>query len=209
MMLFLYASMTGTCVVQQKQIPRRPAKYDGLVMLHSIPEGTDERAIVAELQTLGELVPTDRAQLECEQADSDDPNDGAAAANSTVNEPPHRFGRGLWVTLCLWVLLSAALVVVPPGPLGLLAAHATYYRRLPLARNCALGTMAISCLCVLVCVPLAAVYGADPNPNNNPSPAFWGVPCTLRHLPSSPHTSTGGYACLVSSAPSRRTSESP
>ena len=42
-------------VLQIKDIPRRPAEYDGLLCLGGIQEGTDEKTITAALQGFGEI----------------------------------------------------------------------------------------------------------------------------------------------------------
>ena len=42
-------------VLQIKDIPRRPAEYDGLLCLGGIQEGTDEKMITVALQGFGEI----------------------------------------------------------------------------------------------------------------------------------------------------------
>ena len=42
-------------VLQIKDIPRRPAEYDGLLCLGGIQKGTDEKTITAALQRFGEI----------------------------------------------------------------------------------------------------------------------------------------------------------
>ena len=42
-------------VLQIKDIPRRPAEYDGLLCLGGIQEGTTEKTITAALQRFGEI----------------------------------------------------------------------------------------------------------------------------------------------------------
>jgi len=42
-------------VLQIKDIPRRPAEYDGLLCLIGIQEGTAEKTITAALQRFGEI----------------------------------------------------------------------------------------------------------------------------------------------------------
>ena len=42
-------------VLQIKDIPRRPAEYDGLLCLGGIQEGADEKTITAALQRFGEI----------------------------------------------------------------------------------------------------------------------------------------------------------
>ena len=42
-------------VLQIKDIPRRPAEYDGLLCLGGTQEGTDEKTITAALQRFGEI----------------------------------------------------------------------------------------------------------------------------------------------------------
>ena len=42
-------------VLQIKDIPRRPAEYDGLLCLGGIQEGTAEKTITAALQRFGEI----------------------------------------------------------------------------------------------------------------------------------------------------------
>ena len=45
----LYASLTGTTVVQVKHVPKRPRHYDGLVQLFNVPKGTSEENLAIEL----------------------------------------------------------------------------------------------------------------------------------------------------------------
>ena len=42
-------------MLQIKDIPRRPAEYDGLLCLGGIQEGTTEKTITAALQRFGEI----------------------------------------------------------------------------------------------------------------------------------------------------------
>ena len=42
-------------MLQIKDIPRRPAEYDGLLCLGGIQKGTDEKTITAALQRFGEI----------------------------------------------------------------------------------------------------------------------------------------------------------
>ena len=42
-------------MLQIKDIPHRPAEYDGLLCLGGIQEGTDEKTITAALQRFGEI----------------------------------------------------------------------------------------------------------------------------------------------------------
>ena len=42
-------------MLQIKDIPRRPAEYDGLLCLGGIQEGTDEKTITAALQRFGTI----------------------------------------------------------------------------------------------------------------------------------------------------------
>ena len=37
-MTYLYSSITGTAVLQQKEVPPRPAEFDGWVMLFNVPK---------------------------------------------------------------------------------------------------------------------------------------------------------------------------
>ena len=52
----LYASAIGTCVLQLKEIPQRPAEYDGCICLFDLVKDTDEIAIRAALSEYGEIV---------------------------------------------------------------------------------------------------------------------------------------------------------
>ena len=42
-------------MLQIKDIPRRPAKFDGLLCLGGIRKGTDKKTIIAALQGFGEI----------------------------------------------------------------------------------------------------------------------------------------------------------
>ena len=52
----LYASAIGTTVLQLKELPLRPAEFDGLLCLFDLAEGVDEAAIRAALAAFGEVV---------------------------------------------------------------------------------------------------------------------------------------------------------
>lgn len=52
----LYASAIGTCVLQLKEMPQRPAEYDGYICLFDLAEGTDEASIRAKLSKYGEIM---------------------------------------------------------------------------------------------------------------------------------------------------------
>ena len=54
-MMDLYASANGTTVLQIKEIPARPAEYDGLLCLGEVPEGLSEADLIARLQQFGEI----------------------------------------------------------------------------------------------------------------------------------------------------------
>ena len=51
----LYASAIGTCVLQLKELPQRPAEYNGFVCLFDLVKGTDEIAIRTALREYGEI----------------------------------------------------------------------------------------------------------------------------------------------------------
>ena len=51
----LYASAIGTCVLQLKEIPNRPAEYDGVLCLFDLAKIADERSIRAALSKYGEI----------------------------------------------------------------------------------------------------------------------------------------------------------
>ena len=50
----LYASAIGVTTLQLKEIPQRPAEYDGLVCLFDLVEGVDKVAIRKALKQFGE-----------------------------------------------------------------------------------------------------------------------------------------------------------
>jgi len=53
----LYASICGTTVIQFKDIPPRPAEYDGRVIIFDLhPSSTDEEAVRADLSRFGTVV---------------------------------------------------------------------------------------------------------------------------------------------------------
>lgn len=52
----LYASAIGTRVLQLKEIPQRPAKYDGMLCLFELVEGVDEASIKDALQAYGKII---------------------------------------------------------------------------------------------------------------------------------------------------------
>ena len=52
----IYASAIGTCVLQLKEIPPRPAEYDGAVSLFELADGIDETLIRAAFSEYGEIV---------------------------------------------------------------------------------------------------------------------------------------------------------
>jgi hypothetical protein len=52
-----YASICGTAVIQLKDIPPRPAEYDGRVMIFDLhPPSADEEAVRADLGRFGTVV---------------------------------------------------------------------------------------------------------------------------------------------------------
>ena len=51
----LYASAIGTTVLQLKEIPPRPAEFDGALCLFDLAEGVDEPVIRARLQGFGQI----------------------------------------------------------------------------------------------------------------------------------------------------------
>ena len=51
----LYASAIGTCVLQLKEIPPRPAEFDGVLCLFDLAKGTDKASIIAALSKYGEI----------------------------------------------------------------------------------------------------------------------------------------------------------
>ena len=55
-MISMYASVTGTCVLQQKAIPPRPPEYDGMVTILGLSPPADESALRAELSAHGEVL---------------------------------------------------------------------------------------------------------------------------------------------------------
>ena len=61
----LYASAIGTVVFQIKEIPARPADFDGALCIFDLVEGTTEEELVAALERFG---PIDRCQLDCDPA---------------------------------------------------------------------------------------------------------------------------------------------
>ena len=52
----LYASAIGTRVLQLKEIPQRPAAYDGVLCLFELEDGIDESLIRDALETYGEII---------------------------------------------------------------------------------------------------------------------------------------------------------
>ena len=52
----LYASAIGTCVLILKELPPRPAAYNGALCLFDLAEVTDEISIRAALSEYGEIV---------------------------------------------------------------------------------------------------------------------------------------------------------
>lgn len=52
----LYASAIGTRVLQLKEIPQRPAKYDGMLCLFELVKGVDEASIKDALHAYGEII---------------------------------------------------------------------------------------------------------------------------------------------------------
>ena len=53
----LYASICGTTVIQLKDIPPRPAEYDGRVLIFDLhPSSTDEEAVRTDLGRFGTVV---------------------------------------------------------------------------------------------------------------------------------------------------------
>ena len=52
----MYASAIGTTVLQLKEIPPRPAEYDGALCLFNLNEGVNEAAIRVALEPFGEIV---------------------------------------------------------------------------------------------------------------------------------------------------------
>ena len=51
----LYASAIGTTVLQLKEIPPRPEKYDGALCLFDVAEGVDEVVIRTALDEFGSI----------------------------------------------------------------------------------------------------------------------------------------------------------
>ena len=51
-----FASITGTTVLQIKDVPPRPAQYDGLVMLFGVPKDTTEDDLAADAAEFGEVI---------------------------------------------------------------------------------------------------------------------------------------------------------
>ena len=59
-----YASITGTAVLQLKQVPERPKEYDGWVAVHEVPKGgedipdftSDKQAVEQEMTRFGEVL---------------------------------------------------------------------------------------------------------------------------------------------------------
>ena len=51
----VYASAVGTTVLQLKEIPPRPAEFDGAICLFGLATDQDEAAIRARLQVFGEI----------------------------------------------------------------------------------------------------------------------------------------------------------
>ena len=52
----LYASAVGTTVLQHKEIPTRPARYDGVVRLGGCGRGCGEEAIRSALGAFGQVM---------------------------------------------------------------------------------------------------------------------------------------------------------
>ena len=52
----VYASAVGTTVLQIKEIPPRPARFDGAICLFGLKEGTSEAAIREVLSQFGEII---------------------------------------------------------------------------------------------------------------------------------------------------------
>ena len=51
----LYASAIGTTVLQIREIPLRPAEFDGALCLFNLTEGVDEAQIRAALERFGTI----------------------------------------------------------------------------------------------------------------------------------------------------------
>lgn len=52
----LYASAIGTCVLQLKEIPQRPAEYDGVLCFFDLEGDIDEASIRDAVKTYGEII---------------------------------------------------------------------------------------------------------------------------------------------------------
>ena len=48
-----YASITGTAVLRVREVPKRPASYDGLVIVFNHPDGLSKAEIKARLGAAG------------------------------------------------------------------------------------------------------------------------------------------------------------
>ena len=74
----LYASAIGTRVLQLKEIPQRPAEYDGMLCLFDLKEGVDEELIRGALKVYGEITSRHRARARAkpiERTDDDQPEE--------------------------------------------------------------------------------------------------------------------------------------
>ena len=60
----LYASAVGTTVLQHKEIPPRPARYDGVLRLGGLPHQVNAAAISAAFGTYGEIVSCEVGEAE-------------------------------------------------------------------------------------------------------------------------------------------------
>ena len=55
-MVPLYASVAGTTVIQVKNVPPRPAQYDGLVEIHELPDSVTVASLTDDLSQIGEVI---------------------------------------------------------------------------------------------------------------------------------------------------------
>ena len=52
----LYASVTGTAVIQIKSIPDRPEDFEGRIIVHGLPAEVDEASLTSALRAYGSVV---------------------------------------------------------------------------------------------------------------------------------------------------------
>ena len=86
----VYASAVGTTVLQLKEIPPRPAEFDGALCLFGLKQGKDEAAIGVALKRFGEIkrieLDRDPAVVRFTTATGTDAKIFAAASSAAASE---------------------------------------------------------------------------------------------------------------------------